>query len=165
MKVELKHLASYLPYKLKIKRGERNLVMNTGQGSSTHWVGISAVIKWYNSDMISKPIPILRPLSDITKPCLDGGLIPIVELVKITMGVDSIKVKKLEINKDGAFILFNDDFVFAYCIEKSFGMYDFNGKIYTPAFQLRLFEKLFEWHFDIYGLIEQGLAIDINTLD
>lgn len=25
-------------------------------------------------------------------------------------------------------------------------------------------EKLFEWHFDIYGLIENGLAIDINTL-
>lgn len=25
-------------------------------------------------------------------------------------------------------------------------------------------EKLYEWHFDIYGLIEQGLAIDINTL-
>ena len=24
--------------------------------------------------------------------------------------------------------------------------------------------KLLEWHFDIYGLIENGLAIDINTL-
>jgi hypothetical protein len=26
-------------------------------------------------------------------------------------------------------------------------------------------EKLLEWHFDIYGLIEAGLAIDINTLE
>ncbi len=25
-------------------------------------------------------------------------------------------------------------------------------------------EKLFEWHFDVFGLIEAGLAIDINTL-
>ncbi|NIV12884.1 MAG: hypothetical protein GWN62_16865 [Aliifodinibius sp.] len=25
------------------------------------------------------------------------------------------------------------------------------------------FEKLLEWHFDIFGLIEKGLAIDINT--
>ena len=25
-------------------------------------------------------------------------------------------------------------------------------------------EKFIEWHFDIFGLIEQGLAIDINTL-
>jgi hypothetical protein len=25
--------------------------------------------------------------------------------------------------------------------------------------------KLFEWHFDVFGLIDAGLAIDINTLD
>lgn len=28
-----------------------------------------------------------------------------------------------------------------------------------------LIQKLIEWHFDIYGLIEAGLAIDINTLN
>lgn len=27
-----------------------------------------------------------------------------------------------------------------------------------------LIQKLLEWHFDIYGLIENNLAIDINTL-
>lgn len=26
-------------------------------------------------------------------------------------------------------------------------------------------QKLLSWHFDIFGLIDQGLAIDINTLD
>ena len=25
-------------------------------------------------------------------------------------------------------------------------------------------QKLFEWHFDVFGLIDKGLAIDINTL-
>lgn len=25
-------------------------------------------------------------------------------------------------------------------------------------------EKLYEWHFDVFGLIEKGLAIDINTI-
>ena len=25
--------------------------------------------------------------------------------------------------------------------------------------------KLFEWHFDVFGLIPEGLAIDINTLE
>ena len=30
-----------------------------------------------------------------------------------------------------------------------------------PYYQI---DQLFEWHFDIFGLIEQGLAIDINTL-
>lgn len=27
------------------------------------------------------------------------------------------------------------------------------------------YQKLLEWHFDIYGLISAGLAIDINTLN
>lgn len=27
------------------------------------------------------------------------------------------------------------------------------------------FQKLFEWHFDIFGLIENYLAIDVNSLD
>lgn len=26
-------------------------------------------------------------------------------------------------------------------------------------------QKLIEWHFDVFGLIEKGLAIDINTLE
>ena len=30
---------------------------------------------------------------------------------------------------------------------------------------LTLYNKLYEWHFDIHGLIEKGLAIDINTLN
>ena len=25
--------------------------------------------------------------------------------------------------------------------------------------------QLFEWHFDVFGLIEKGIAIDINTLN
>lgn len=33
------------------------------------------------------------------------------------------------------------------------------------AFQLDLFQKLFEWHFDVDNLIPQGLAIDINTIN
>jgi len=40
MKLELKHLAPYLPYKLRIKYYERNQVMNMGSGHSTHWIGI-----------------------------------------------------------------------------------------------------------------------------
>ncbi len=28
----------------------------------------------------------------------------------------------------------------------------------------KLVSKLFEWHFDVFGLIEKGLAIDINIL-
>jgi hypothetical protein len=35
----------------------------------------------------------------------------------------------------------------------------------TPLeYPFNIIQKLLEWHFDIYGLIENGLAIDINTL-
>jgi hypothetical protein len=27
-----------------------------------------------------------------------------------------------------------------------------------------IMQKLLEWHFDIFGLIKEGLAIDINTI-
>jgi len=31
--------------------------------------------------------------------------------------------------------------------------------------KLHTYNKLLEWHFDVFGLIEQGLAVDINTLN
>lgn len=35
-----------------------------------------------------------------------------------------------------------------------------------PSLQsYKIVQKLFEWHFDVFGLIEKGLAIDINTLN
>jgi len=39
-----------------------------------------------------------------------------------------------------------------------------NGFIHYKALKYGIIERLLEWHFDIYGLIEKGLAIDINTL-
>ena len=42
---------------------------------------------------------------------------------------------------------------------------DTNRRPLCLAFQLDLFEKLFEWYFDVFGLIEKGLAIDINTVN
>lgn len=32
------------------------------------------------------------------------------------------------------------------------------------ALNYRTFQLLLEWHFDVFGLIEKGLAIDFNTL-
>lgn len=43
---------------------------------------------------------------------------------------------------------------FEYIIEK--------GQCTTVSYEYMV--KLFEWHFDVFGLIEKGLAIDINTL-
>ncbi len=37
-------------------------------------------------------------------------------------------------------------------------------KIYFETVSYSMIQKLYEWHFDIHGLIEKGLAIDVNTL-
>ncbi len=130
-KLELKHLAPYLPYKLYCfdTLTQKKRVINTGQGSSNNWVGIKTVIRYKH---IYKPI--LRPLSDLTKEIEVNGnnFIPNIEsfiylggrFLDITLEEDENRISKLP--------------------------YD-------------LMLKLFEWHFDVFGLIEKGLAIDINT--
>ena len=62
MILELKHLAPYLPYRLRVMNRGENKVMNGATGWSNHWIGIIAVIR-YSKDSY----PILRPLSDLTK--------------------------------------------------------------------------------------------------
>ncbi len=107
---------------------------------------------------------VLHPLSDLKKPCLEGGKIPIVELAKIE-------------SRDRNWVLGKIGFVEWYC---SYGKFTFNitifqGRILSVNHCLNMkhvqcnniveiFQKLYEWHFDIYGLIERGEAIDINTL-
>lgn len=61
----LEQLACYLPYKLRIKYWDRNVVMNAGQGSSTHWIGITALLQ--RQDKV-ECLPYMRDLSSITKP-------------------------------------------------------------------------------------------------
>lgn len=55
--------------------------------------------------------------------------------------------------------------------QKHFNQYDFEWLITSNnkmklinSLDYFLVSKLFEWHFDVFGLIEKGLAIDINTL-
>ena len=76
--------------------------------------------------------PILRPLSDLTKPCLEGGKVPIVELEEM----------------------------FGQTLKTDESMHLIQPITCEPYILIR---KLFEWHFDIHGLIPR-YAIDINTL-
>jgi len=47
---------------------------------------------------------------------------------------------------------------------KNWGDIWFDGAVTLEDMEFVL-SKLYEGHFDVYGLIEQGLAIDINTVD
>jgi hypothetical protein len=118
MKLELKHLAPYLPYELKYKF---NNTIYYYQHCSTR------EFDYENSR------PILRPLSDLQK--------------------------EIEVNGE------------KFVPQKKMPYLDFDWLITSVNPQEFVMKnnyedilKLFEWHFDIFGLIKNGLAIDINTL-
>ena len=131
MKLELKHLAPYLPYGLKF------YVENVVKGKYTKsysWeltleTDLKQVLDFQNK-------PILRPLSDLTEE------------------IENFRDKP----EDNCLVMDNwiDHFL------------DFTGKVNEAninACPYGLMQILLENHFDIFGLIEKGLAIDINTLE
>lgn len=121
MKLELKHLAPYFPYRLnmcKIDNGKYFIVD----------LQILNIIRDYDDWK-----PILRPLSDLTKEIEHNGktFVPIEELE----GYHDFSVMNFE------------------WIGKNPLRYPYS-----------IIQKLFEWRFDVFGLIDAGLAIDINTI-
>jgi hypothetical protein len=121
MKLEIKHLAAYLPYKVKVSV-LHNLTARNGIG------GIEHILTTKNDIYKLR----LRPLSDLTKEIeVDGEkFVPIDYFV----GDDSDDILNACQIKDLSYLPYN------------------------------LIQKLLEWHFDIFNLIPNNLAIDINTL-
>jgi hypothetical protein len=145
-KLELKHLAPYLPYELKF--------LYNGNIYKMRWINSNGDIDYDSQNDFINPFPpnifskeldvvklMFRPLSDLTKEIEVNGekFIPINKLLEHN-GFDLSKMSKREINN--YIEVFMPDFI-----------------------SLRDSELLFEWYFDVFGLIEQDLAIDINTLE
>lgn len=122
MKLELKHLAPYLPYKLKGKLenedyypttiGELYRLETSADSDNIPY----CIVDGYEGEIIDFK-PILRPLSD---------------LEEFSPAIYNYLVK--------------------------------NCKNYVVRLQQIDYNVLIENHFDVFGLIEKGLAIDINSL-
>lgn len=124
-KLELKHLAPYLPYGVKVRsRQETTYILNIF--SNMRGEGLESRDIYSCLDNQYKPI--LRPLSDLTK----------------------------EIEHNG------DRFV----PSKALSCWDLDGisLIDIPHIPVNLYELFLKWHFDVFGLIDKGLAIDINSI-
>ena len=134
MKLELKHLAPYLPYGLKIK-GNTYGEIKTLYGIKGESVFIDTLTTPYPWADFSDIKPILRSLSDLKKEIRhkDVDFIPVEFLIKEGFNVSD------EWIESGFIDIIRSDYEFI--------------------------QLLLEWHFDIHGLIENGLAIDINTLN
>ena len=108
MKLGLKHLAPYLPYKLKISKIH---YLNTGEGIGS--------INHMLTTKSNNYKPILRPLSDYAED---------------------------------------------YANFWNYSFRDFKWAIINKEVSVLCWYDLLSKHYDVFGLIEKGLAIDINTL-
>ena len=125
-KLEIKHLAPYLPYGVRVTKDDWGKIFTLdNDGTTLNCVGIDYVLN-------CKAKPILRPLSDLTKEIEINGekFVP-----KNMLSTSLQSLNSCEDLIKHRIIMFDDS------------------------------QKLIEWHFDIFGLIDKNLAIDINTLN
>lgn len=133
--------------------------------------------------------PILRPLYDLTKEIEVNGekFVPIIELFKIRTQHLSDSIDKYYIENDTAILKLQEnaypDGKMSYChffeidIEPEAVNFSLATEYYKPdtdgiwkeefgfiGNEFNMLQKLYEWHFDIHGLIEKELAIDKNTI-
>lgn len=136
MKFELKHLTAYLPYETKIIENDDIVAtMSIDHNWPKREVCINRI---YLFPALYKLV--LRPLSDLGVEIKHGNekFIPIYRLFTNTK---ELIIKELIIK------------------ELTFKQTEIMKVPYWVAV------KLLEWHFDVFRLIDKGLAIDIKTLN
>jgi hypothetical protein len=141
MELELKHLAGYLPY------------------------GLKAEMLDYKNDYVNKKYDEIIGVHQWSKNkdwCLltDGGSKPSLERIKPILRNLSDLTKEIEVNGEK----------FVPSIEYNHLRFEEISTIKAGDramgfIQVREQEILYQLHFDIHGLIENNLAIDMNTLN
>ncbi len=157
----INEIAPYLPYKVKVqwyKSNDKDLETSILTASN-----YSFLIDRHNA------IPILRPLSDLTKEIEYNGerFVPILALLNyVRYGLDGLDTYYNDKDNLESYVIseyknsiscyekYNDD--------KTLNIATDHEIFFEPYY---IIEKLLEWHFDIFSLIPQNLAVDINTLN
>lgn len=139
--MELKHLAPYLPHGVKVMMNDGLFYWMSDKGGIVR--GEDYLHSVSISDCVRNPCKmILRPLSDLNQE------------VEID-GVNTIPIKKLGSRYSTITCM----------IYKNTIQLDVNDLSSINLLHYMItFEKLCKMHFDLFGLIDNGLAIDINTV-
>lgn len=149
MKLELKHLAPYLPYRLMVRHESGLFVEMTLSRKSGNFLSVESVLEGYG-------VPMLKPLSDLTKEIEFKGekFVPVEKLFEI-----------FAINKKPHYQEYyvNDYPNYIECSHPSTSESLRLIKYDLMQNRADLVLKLYEWHFDVFGLIEKGLAIKKDT--
>lgn len=147
-RLTIEHLAPYLPYGLKMKR--ENFIGELLSINKNGYLTISCS-NWHEHITDNRYKPILRPVTDLDK--------------QVNYGLQTYAATELfEMGDDGGYNYeFDHGNIKLIQQLKTIGKYkvyhDFNFMPYAVA------TELFQRHFDVFGLIGKGLAIDINTLN
>jgi len=163
-KLKLEHFAGYLPYGLKTRIKHVNHFNKITISELTPIV----IVDWQRGNFSLKPI--LRPMSDLTKDewlkifisCFPERSLEVMGQLNLDVYLKprSGTVWLYDVDK-GMSIIIPKDHHISYSIKsKTIGFT--RGYCFDT---LKFFKELYKLHADIDGLIEQGLAIDINTLE
>lgn len=131
MKLELEYIAPYLPFGLKVDSGGQMEELTTLD--TNHDIQTSFRGHLINHTRLEFIKPILRPLSDLTKEIEHNGerFVPI-------------------------------DVIFKECgfTKTTNHFQEFTEDVRAGKTEYRAISRLFEWHFDVFELIEKGLAVN-----
>lgn len=166
-KLELKHLSVYLPYGLKVQLSDEGRFNLDNEYPNEHQFKSGLITEFTISDgesiygefkvsdryyfsfnELSEIKPLLRPLSSLTK--------------EINWGNQTYTITDLfEIGDDGGFIYEYDHGNIKLISQlKTIAEYNYHHDInYLPY---PVVQVLIEHHFDVFGLIDRGLALPID---
>jgi hypothetical protein len=166
MELQLKHLANYLEHELMffVDCNDGDTMTCKLEGLTDHEIYLDGFDTTYtDNDDYAKPI--LRPLSDLTKEIEHNGekFVPLISIVEEIKG-EEYEISKIKKHKDSVKFYVCNGLLGYY----SNAFYDFDLKMIKCMGSVVNYEMqqkyLFGLHFDVFGLIDKGLAIDINTL-
>ena len=180
-KLELKDIASYLPYGVEFILSDKGIfnldseygtpyqaykpmkIINMVFGRNECEIEIhSDETNWGVGFIeLDEVLPILRPLYDLTKEIDVNGekFIPIVKLADLYIKPRKHKLIGTIASNDYGDLWFEKTSKrFLSCENQS------DARTESPLHIFEMYQKLFEWHFDLFDLIQNKLAIDINKL-
>lgn len=164
MELELKYYKHYLLTKAKVK------AVNVGLGelSTMNLVGIKAdrLILENDAGVILERRPedcrlLLYPLSQLTQEIEHNGE-RFVPLEKIALqGKEGYRLTKVvKILRGTGLLYYISSGVMGHDNETKFDRQTKSFRRHGQIVPYELNQKLYEWHFDVFGLIENGLAIE-----
>ena len=162
--LELNHIAPYLPYGLKYQgyyggvSTMRDIKHIRDYNEETDEYTPNIQVDGYTIEFIK---PLLRPLSDLYKE-IDGevGIVEIarevgLNFIRYDLGSSCVDLYLTDRNGKKSRFWYDGFKTGSFCLT----IYGY-GKVN----QLVGFQYLFENHYDVFGLIDKGLAIDLNSI-